>query len=83
MAKIVFLQSAVNDIESARDWYDEKYPGLGESFLNVVVKAVETIQVSPKAFPIVIFYRFENSKPIQIHSCLHYMQNIHSILEQR
>lgn len=50
MAKIVFLQSAVNDIEDARDWYDDKYPGLGESFLNEVVKAVDTIDESPKAF---------------------------------
>lgn len=98
MAKIVFLQSAVNDIEDARDWYDDKHPGLGESFLNEVVKAVETIQESPKAFPVkygplrakilkkfpyCIFYRFDNSKQIQVHSCLHYRQNIHSILEQR
>jgi hypothetical protein len=52
MADIVFLQFAVNDIEKARDWYDDKHPGLGESFLTEVVDAVEAIEKSLKAYPI-------------------------------
>ncbi|MFO7798388.1 MAG: type II toxin-antitoxin system RelE/ParE family toxin [Rhodohalobacter sp.] len=98
MANIVFLQFAVNDVEKARDWYDDKHPGLGERFLTEVTYAVEAIEKSPKAYPLkygplrakllnkfpyCIFYRVENKNLIRIHSCLHYKQNIQSIIDLR
>lgn len=98
MADIVFLQSAIIDIEKARDWYDEKYPGLGKSFLNEVINVVEAIEISPKAYPLkygplrakilikfpyCIFYRVETIQLIQINSCLHYKQDIQSIIDSR
>lgn len=98
MADITFLQSAIDDIEKARDWYDDKHAGLGESFLKEMVNAVEIIKSSPKAFPkkygplrakilykfpYCIFYRVESDHLIRIHSCLHYKQNFQSIIERR
>ena len=33
--------AAERDLESARDWYDDKSPGLGDAFLDEVAVAME------------------------------------------
>ena len=40
MHKISFLEMAIQDIESARGWYDLKQPGLGEAFAEEVESAI-------------------------------------------
>jgi toxin ParE1/3/4 len=52
MHKISFLEIAIQDIESARDWYDLKQPGLGEEFAEEVESAIKKIQATPNAFPV-------------------------------
>lgn len=98
MHKISFLEIAIQDIESAREWYDLKQSGLGEEFAEHVESAIIKIQATPNAFPIkhgllklklvkrfpfTIFYKIESEDLIRVYACLHQRQNITSIIRKR
>lgn len=97
MYKIVILKHAEEDLKRAIEWYQIRQKNLGKQFLICFQEAIEEIHQHPEAYPVkhgplrmklvskfpyAIFYRIKENT-IQIHSCLHYKQNIFSILQQR
>lgn len=98
MHKIVFLASAIEDIQSARDWYDDQRVDLGRLFVRQIDQSLIRIKSNPSAYPIKfgplrakllksfphsIFYRIESNKIIRIYACLHHRQHVKEILESR
>ncbi len=51
--KPVFRPQADQEVQSARQWYEEQRPGLGIEFSNAIDEVVERISSNPLAFPIV------------------------------
>jgi len=98
MAKILFLNEAIEDIRKARNWYDEKEDGLGHFFINRIDESINEIQNAPKAYPVKygflrakmvrsfpysIFYSVKNHGVIRIYACIHHKQLFDNILESR
>lgn len=69
---IDFRIEAVEEVDVAYDWYEEQRAGLGEAFLEALLKHIDDIQASPagravlyrgiracamRRFPYVIYYR--------------------------
>jgi len=50
---VIFTPFARQELIDARDWYENKSPGLGRVFLAAVDVAVERIAANPAQFPIV------------------------------
>lgn len=48
-----FTEEALEDINDAFRWYENKQPGLGSDFLVELELLIERIQNSPERFPIV------------------------------
>jgi hypothetical protein len=48
----VFRPQADQEVQSARQWYEEQRPGLGIDFANAIGEVVERISSNPLAFPI-------------------------------
>ena len=46
---------AERDLAAARDWYDEKRPGLGDTFLDEVADAINGLALNPQLLR--LFYR--------------------------
>lgn len=72
MRPVVLRPEASEDLEQARDWYESKLEGLGESFLDAAEVALKKIEGLPEApaliyrdvrftalrrFPYGVFYR--------------------------
>jgi plasmid stabilization system protein ParE len=72
--EVRFRREAEEDLEEAALWYESQRPGLGQQFLDEVVKALETIAEMPlercviyrntrrawmRRFPFGIFYQVE------------------------
>jgi plasmid stabilization system protein ParE len=70
--QLILRPEAISDIESARDWYERKQAGLGQSFVRRVLAAFERVAATPefyasvwqdvrfyrvKRFPFVVYYR--------------------------
>jgi plasmid stabilization system protein ParE len=51
--KPVFRPQADQEVQSARQWYEEQRLGLGIEFANAIDEVVERISSNPLAFPIV------------------------------
>jgi len=51
MIDIIIQPDAANDILEAAKWYDNNLMGLGESFLESVDSAINSIQQNPEAYP--------------------------------
>jgi plasmid stabilization system protein ParE len=51
--KPVFRPQADQEVQAARQWYDEQRPGLGIRFAEAIDEAVERIAANPLAFPAV------------------------------
>lgn len=51
--KPVFRPQADQEVQSARQWYEEQRPGLGIEFANAIDEVVERISSNPLAFPTV------------------------------
>jgi plasmid stabilization system protein ParE len=48
--KPVFRPQADQEVQAARQWYEEQRPGLGIQFANAIDEAVERIAANPLAF---------------------------------
>jgi len=54
MTYIVRLrEEAELDLEDAASWYESQRSGLGQDFLDTVLKALELIEQNPLSFPVV------------------------------
>ena len=49
--KIVLRRLAKLDLREARNWYDERQPGLGDALLDEVEAALEQIRELPELHP--------------------------------
>lgn len=49
--KPVFRPQADQEVQAARQWYDDQRPGLGIEFATAIDDAVERIASNPLAFP--------------------------------
>ena len=87
--KIFFKEEAQQDIIHASAWYEKQQAGLGENFLEAVLKETSTLQTHPRAypqkyrgtreivmkrFPFLIIYRVEELH-IFVHSVYHTRQH--------
>lgn len=56
MKRSVFIRlRAEHDIEEARNWYNQRQPDLGSSFLDEVSRAIQALETDADRFP--IYYR--------------------------
>jgi plasmid stabilization system protein ParE len=46
-----FDPQAIDDIATARDWYEEQRPNLGEKFFDQVLRTIRGIREHPMAAP--------------------------------
>lgn len=83
--KVRFRLEAASDLASAREWYDQRRPGLGADFLRSLENAVDVMAEFPEAFPEIaaghrraILHRFPyfryyrvDSDGIEVLACLH------------
>ena len=51
--RTVFRRSALHDARSARDWYEERSPGLGTSFVQRLEACIAQIERNPEIGPAV------------------------------
>ena len=52
MYKIIIHKDALQDIQAATDWYNEKFQGLGSRFQKQVKKQINSLKKEPTAFSI-------------------------------
>jgi toxin ParE1/3/4 len=48
---VVFTETAVLDVEEARDWYESRRPGLGDRFASVLIRLGHQLSQFPEASP--------------------------------
>lgn len=53
MKPLVFEALAVDELEEARDWYEDQAVGLGRRFVLSVDALMNRIRESPQAFPVI------------------------------
>jgi toxin ParE1/3/4 len=83
--QVRFRLEAASDVVSARDWYDDRRPGLGADFVRTLQDTVDLIAERPEAFPeiavghrrailrrfpYVLYYRIDRNE-IEVLACLH------------
>jgi mRNA-degrading endonuclease RelE of RelBE toxin-antitoxin system len=89
--KIEFLPRAKKELLDAWDWYDDRWTGLGDRFMQEVNKRIQQIEKTPErygerrkgfretkmqVFPYVIIYRIQKRKKIiAISSIFHTRRN--------
>ncbi len=49
--QLVFRLVALEELEAAREWYDEQRIGLGAEFVDAALAAIENVAQAPTAFP--------------------------------
>jgi plasmid stabilization system protein ParE len=97
MANRLFITPrAIRDVEEARQWYDERRPGLGEELLQSVNQCVESIRSNPEAFaiahksyrralvrrfPYAVFYEFA-AGTVTVYSVFHCSRDPETILDR-
>jgi len=84
-----FLSEAATDVSLARDWYDARSAGLGDSFVRSLETTVDLIAALPEAFPEIasglrrallgrfpyaLYYRL-NGGGVDVIACLHTRQS--------
>lgn len=83
--KVRFRLEAASDVALAREWYDERRPGLGADFIQSLEDIVDVIAEFPEAFPEIavghrrailrrfpyfLYYRIDRDG-IEVLACLH------------
>ena len=83
--RIRFRREAVEDVEAARAWYDERAEGLGLLFVQALERTVQLIAEFPEAppeitegyrralvmrFPYALYYRVDRDV-VDVIACLH------------
>jgi plasmid stabilization system protein ParE len=53
MSTIHLRRVALRDIREARDWYEQRQPGLGQAFVNAVQDGVDLIGRAPETYALV------------------------------
>lgn len=86
--RLLVRPEAERDLESARDWYDDKSPKLGDAFLDEVATGMEILAANPESqrlyhhnfrrlllrrFPYKIFYQIIGERVV-IFRVLHVRQ---------
>ena len=51
--KVVFRPEADQEVQSARQWYEEQRPGLGVRFADTIDETILRVSSNPLAFPAV------------------------------
>ena len=51
--RTIFRRAARDDARSARDWYEERHPGLGAAFIQRLEACIAQIERNPKIGPVV------------------------------
>ena len=51
-SRVVLRPRAETDITEARNWYEERRPGLGREFLDVVQTVLATVGKRPEQYPV-------------------------------
>ncbi len=54
--KVYLRTKAEADLEDAAEWYEKQREGLGQEFLDDVLRAFETIAENPNLYPVVHRY---------------------------
>ena len=49
--RVRFRAEAAADVSLARDWYDSKSSGLGDSFVGSLEQIIDLVAELPEAFP--------------------------------
>jgi len=80
---------AERDLANARDWYDQKIPGLGDEFLDEIARAIHELELNPtlsrfyflnfrrvllRRFPYKLFYQIVGDRVI-IFRVIHAREN--------
>ena len=88
--RLVFRREARAEVRAARDWYDERAPGLGLEFARAVDAAIAAIRQNPEAYPLVegdirrailrrfpynIFFYREAADELVVLACLHHRRD--------
>jgi len=89
--RVVLLPRARKELLDAWDWYDNRWTGLGDRFMNEVEKRLQQIEKTPerykerkkgfretkvKVFPYLIIYRLQKRKQlIAVSSIFHTSRN--------
>lgn len=60
---IDFRLEAVDEVDAAYAWYDEQRAGLGEEFLETLLKQLDDIQIRPQGWA--VLYRTIRARPMQ------------------
>ena len=45
---------AADDLQQARDWFDQREPGLGDTFLERVTDTITRISQNPNQYPVAV-----------------------------
>jgi plasmid stabilization system protein ParE len=84
--RVLFRTEAVDDVLSARAWYEGQRSGLGDGFLHALEGVVGLVQEMPKAFPKVhgdvrralfrrfpyaFYFRVMEADLVEVLACLH------------
>lgn len=49
---LVLRREAVNDLQQAYSWYEQRREGLGSAFLAALDQTLRAIQLRPESFPV-------------------------------
>ena len=49
--EVLLRQRAEADLKEARDWYEERQPGLGEQFIDAAAEAMAQLAIAPERRP--------------------------------
>lgn len=99
MNRTIIKPRAQSDLSQTYHWYNKKYPGIGDKFLDLFSLSAKKIEKYPKLYPVVyrgvrrvvmnhfpyqIFYKYEtNNELIKILAVLHQRQNFKKQLKER
>ena len=87
--EVRFRTEAAADVLLAREWYDARSPGLGDSFVGSLQQIVDLVSELPEAFPEIavglrrallsrfpyaLYYRLDGSV-LEVIACLHTRQS--------
>jgi len=87
--RVRFRTEAAADVSLARDWYDSKSSGLGDSFVGSLEQIIDLVAELPEAFPEIavglrrallsrfpyaLYYRVDG-EVINVIACLHTRQS--------
>ena len=50
---LLLRPEATAEIEEAREWYEQRRPGLGDEFMAAVREGLTAVEVAPQRYPIV------------------------------